>query len=123
MVQRLTYRRRHGYNTRSNKTRVVRTPGNRLTLHYIKKKAKGPRCGDCGSTLAGIPRLRPVEYSRISRRQKKVNRSYGGSRCASCVKARIIRAFLIEEQKIVKKVLKQQAQKNKQANKEAAKSS
>lgn len=53
-VQRLTYRRRHSYNTRSNKTRVVRTPGNRLTLHYIKKKAKGPRCGDCGSVLAGV---------------------------------------------------------------------
>ena len=27
MVQRLTYRRRHPYATRSNKTRVVKTPG------------------------------------------------------------------------------------------------
>ena len=38
-----------------------------------------------------------------------MSRAYGGSRCAGCVKARIMRAFLIEEQKIVKKVLKQQA--------------
>ena len=56
-----------------------------------------------------IPALRPVEYSRISKRQKIVSRAYGGSRCASCVRERIVRAFLIEEQKIVKKVLKQQA--------------
>ena len=122
-----------------------------------------------------IPALRPVEYSRISKRQKKVSRAYGGSRCANCVRMRcaaapkprppragrtrlpgrwarhaprlvwsshaaalqqrdararthawpacmradartlrswlrrIVRAFLIEEQKIVKKVLKSQA--------------
>jgi len=34
----------------------------------------------------------------------------GGSRCHKCVRDRIIRAFLIEEQKIVVKVLKAQAQ-------------
>ena len=56
-----------------------------------------------------IPALRPSEYKRISKRQKNVSRAYGGSRCGSCVRQRIVRAFLIEEQKIVKKVLKQQA--------------
>lgn len=56
-----------------------------------------------------IPALRPAEYKRISKRQKNVSRAYGGSRCGSCVRQRIVRAFLIEEQKIVKKVLKQQA--------------
>jgi large subunit ribosomal protein L34e len=108
MVQRLAYRRRHSYRTSSNKTKVVKTPGGKLIYHYIKKQAKGPRCGDCGSKLSGIPHLRPKEYARLSRRQKTVNRSYGGSRCASCVRDRIIRAFLIEEQKIVKRVLKAQ---------------
>ena len=33
MVQRLTYRRRHCYATKSNKTRKVKTPGVRLH-HY-----------------------------------------------------------------------------------------
>ena len=56
-----------------------------------------------------IPALRPSEYARISKRQKNVSRAYGGSRCGKCVRQRIVRAFLIEEQKIVKKVLKQQA--------------
>jgi len=54
-----------------------------------------------------IPALRPREYSQISRPKKTVQRAYGGSRCANCVRDRIVRAFLIEEQKIVKKVLKE----------------
>ncbi len=41
-------------------------------------------------------------------REKTVSRAYGGSRCHICVRQRIVRAFLIEEQKIVKKVLKAQ---------------
>jgi large subunit ribosomal protein L34e len=57
-----------------------------------------------------IPSLRPRQYSAISKPQKTVQRAYGGSRCSNCVRQRIIRAFLIEEQKIVKKVLKEQAE-------------
>ena len=57
-----------------------------------------------------IPALRPREYSQISRPKKTVQRAYGGSRCANCVRDRVVRAFLIEEQKIVKKVLKEQEQ-------------
>ena len=30
----------------------------------LKKKAKGPHCGDCGKALIGLPRLRPIEYMR-----------------------------------------------------------
>ncbi|RHZ47073.1 hypothetical protein Glove_593g6 [Diversispora epigaea] len=108
MAQRLTYKRRLSYNTRSNRVKVIKTPGGHLTWQYDKKPAKGPRCGDCGTRLPGIPALRPRQYSQISRRQKSVKRAYGGSRCAKCVRDRIVRAFLIEEQKIVKKVLKAQ---------------
>ena len=57
-----------------------------------------------------VPALRPREYSTISRPKKTVQRAYGGSRCANCVKDRVVRAFLIEEQKIVKKVLKESQQ-------------
>lgn len=55
-----------------------------------------------------IPALRPREYAQISKPKKTVQRAYGGSRCGNCVRDRIVRAFLIEEQKIVKKVLKEQ---------------
>lgn len=108
---RLTYRRRNPYNTRSNKVRVVKTPGGSLRYLHIKKAGTVPKCGDCGNKLSGIPALRPRKYSQISRPKKTVQRAYGGSRCASCVRDRIVRAFLIEEQKIVKKVLKETQQK------------
>ena len=88
----------------------MKTPGGELVLHYMGKKGNGPKCGDCKAKLSGIPALRPSEYKRISKRQKKVSRAYGGSRCGNCVRQRIVRAFLIEEQKIVKKVIKRQAQ-------------
>lgn len=64
-------------------------------------------------TFDQIPALRPREYSQISKPQKTVQRAYGGSRCGNCVRDRIVRAFLIEEQKIVKKVLKEQEQSSK----------
>ena len=106
MVDRVTYRRRKSFRTASNVVRKVKTPGGKLVLHYMGKKGKGPQCGEaaCERRLHGVPVLRPKEYSRISKRQKKVSRAYGGSRCGVCVRKRIVRAFLIEEQKIVKKV-------------------
>ena len=44
--------------------------------------------GDCGKALIGLPRLRPIEYRRLKQREKRVNRAYGGSRCAGCVRSR-----------------------------------
>uniref|UniRef100_A0A915BLU4 Large ribosomal subunit protein eL34 n=1 Tax=Parascaris univalens TaxID=6257 RepID=A0A915BLU4_PARUN len=53
MPQRLTYRRRLCYNTRSNKIRVSKTPGGRLVFLYRKKLGSVPRCGDTGVKLKG----------------------------------------------------------------------
>ncbi|CEO96017.1 Large ribosomal subunit protein eL34 [Plasmodiophora brassicae] len=114
-MQRLTYRRRHSYNTKSNKVKVVKTPGGKNVLQYRKKRANGPKCGDCGLKINGIPALRPIEMKSVSKRQRTVSRAYGGSRCGTCVRQRIIRAFLIEEQKIVKAVLRQRSGKKQAA--------
>jgi len=111
MTARLTYRRRHSYNTASNKVRKVKTPGGRLVFQYLAKRSNGPKCGDCGSKIQGIAHLRPKQLKKVSHRQKIVARAYGGSRCGTCVRQRIVRAFLIEEQKIVKRVLKTQTKK------------
>merc|ERR1712000_249242 len=86
------------------------TPGGSLRLLHLKKRGTAPKCGDCGTKLPGIPALRPHEYATISKADKTVRRAYGGSRCGNCVRDRIVRAFLIEEQKIVKKVLKEQGE-------------
>ncbi|EJU01443.1 60s ribosomal protein l34-b [Dacryopinax primogenitus] len=109
MAQRVTLRKRTPYNTTSNRRRVVKTPGGKLVYHHLKKPGTSPKCGDCGMSLAGVVALRPREYATISKRQKSVTRAYGGSRCGDCVKSRIVRAFLIEEAKIVKRVIKSQA--------------
>ena len=51
--------------------------------------------------------MRPYEMRRTKKRERTVSRAYGGSRCHLCVKGRIMRAFLIEEQKIVRSVMQQ----------------
>ncbi|SCV74129.1 BQ2448_6561 [Microbotryum intermedium] len=84
--------------------------GGSLRYLTVKKAASAPKCGDCKIALPGIPALRPRQYAQISKRQKTVQRAYGGSRCAKCVRDRIVRSFLVEEAKIVKKVLKSQTQ-------------
>ena len=59
--------------------------------------------------------MRPTEYSskRMSHNKKTVHRAYGGVLSGGAVRDRIVRAFLVEEQKIVKKVLKLQQAKEK----------
>jgi large subunit ribosomal protein L34e len=54
MSQRVTFRRRLSYNTTSNKKRIVKTPGARLVVQYLKKRASAPKCGDCGIPLPGV---------------------------------------------------------------------
>ena len=108
MVQRLTYQKRHSYAIKSNQHRVVKTPGRKLVYQTTKKRASGPKCPVTSKRIQGIPHLRPAEYkrSRLSRNCRTVNRAYGGVLFGSAVREGIIRVFLVEELKIVKKVLK-----------------
>merc|ERR1712109_287897 len=97
MVQRITYRRRLSYNTRSNRRKITRTPGGKLVFQYLKKRPSVPKCPMTGIKLKGIKPTRPSDRPRLSLRHKKV-----------------VRAFLIEEQKIVNKVLKAQGKLSKE---------
>jgi len=108
-ANRVTYRRRLSYATKSNQTRVSKTPGGKLVTLYKKKRGSTPMCGDpaCNQKLQGIASLRPKEYMNVSKTKKTVTRAYGGHSCGHCVRNRIVRAFLIEEQKIVKRKLQQ----------------
>uniref|UniRef100_U3KPP1 Large ribosomal subunit protein eL34 n=1 Tax=Oryctolagus cuniculus TaxID=9986 RepID=U3KPP1_RABIT len=84
----LTYRRRLSYNTASNKTRLSRTPGNRIVYLYTKKVGKAPKsaCGVCPGRLRGVRAVRPKVLMRLSKTKKHVSRAYGGSMCAKCVR-------------------------------------
>lgn len=57
MVQRLSYRRQNSYATRSNRVKVVKTPGGQLAYIYTDKKAGVPKCGDCGVALNGVRKI------------------------------------------------------------------
>merc|ERR1711915_982340 len=107
MGARLVLRRRLSHGTKSNRRRISKTPGGKLVYLYTKKAGATPKCGDCKEKLRGIKAVRPKELANLSKTKKTVSRAYGGSRCAGCVRERIVRAFLIEEQKLVEQVLKQ----------------
>ncbi|KAG9509029.1 Zinc finger protein ZPR1, partial [Fragariocoptes setiger] len=108
MVQRMTYRRRLSYNTQSNRRKISKTPGGKLVYLYPKKPGSTASCGDCKNKLRGVVFARPRKLSQLSRRHKTVSRVYGGTKCINCVRQRIMRAFLIEEGRLVAKVIKQQ---------------
>ena len=78
MVQRITYRRRLSYNTKSNRRKKVRTPGGKLVFQYLKKRPALPKCPMTGVKLKGVKPSRPAERKRLSLRHKKVFRAYGG---------------------------------------------
>jgi large subunit ribosomal protein L34e len=102
---RVTHTRRHAYRTKSNKVVAVKTSGGKHVAHYQKKHRSGVACGECHCVLPGIKHMDTAAFHSAKKREKTVSRAYGGSRCGQCVKAKIVRAFLIEEQKIVKRVL------------------
>lgn len=91
-------------------------------MQNLKKTANAPKCGDCKKPLQGVPAVRPCTLARLARHERRVSRAYGGSRCHKCVRDRIIRAFLLEEQKCVKAVLlEKERQKNDAAKKNKSK--
>ncbi|GAB0496905.1 hypothetical protein MMPV_008226 [Pyropia vietnamensis] len=110
---RVTLRRRNAYSTLSNRVRKVKTPGGKLVVQYIRKAGSVARCADTKTKLHGVCIGRPKDFMRMSKPKKSVTRVYGGNLCGKAVRERIIRAFLIEEQKIVKKVIKAQNQQKK----------
>ena len=111
---RVTLNRRHAYRTKTNRVKTILTPGGRHVAQLLQKHRRGVTCGDagCNVSLPGIKHMDRASFKKAHSKDKTITRAYGGSRCAGCVKNRIVRAFLIEEQKIVKKVLAEK-QKNK----------
>merc|ERR1712026_392556 len=121
MVQRIQYRRRLAWNTSSNQRKISKTPGGKLVFLYTGKRGTVAKCGDTGKPLQGVKAARPagLQPGRTTRRAKTVNRAYGGCVSANALKRRITRAFLIEEQKIVVKVMKAQKEAALKAQKES----
>lgn len=104
---RVSYRRRMHYATRSNGVKLVRTPGNRLVAQKRTKRSQGIHTPWVlgHKRIGGTKALRHIQSRNAPKNAKTVSRAYGGVLSHDQVRDRIVRAFLMEEQRIVKKVL------------------
>ena len=108
---RVHYLRQHTYTTRSNKIRKIRTPGGRLTVQYMKKTSKGVRTAfNSKARLSGLKVYYNQDYSRTTNNSRRISRAYGGVITPEQLKEKILRAFLIEEVKVVKRIVRAQKQ-------------
>ena len=103
MAPRLVIRGKYNYHTPSNILKRVRTPGGRLTFHKTTKVRNPIVCGDTGVQLNGIKRLDKCQWKNAPKRVRTVSRTYGGVLCSRAVRHRILRAFLNEELKCIKR--------------------
>lgn len=69
------------YNTTSNRTRIVKTPGGELRILHIKKRGTAPKCGDCGTKLPGVSSTTP---SRIGILCNEATKQRGRNGLESC---------------------------------------
>ena len=67
-----------------------KTPGGRIVTHFMKRKPSSAKCGDCGNTLAGVPRERPYKMKSIPKTKKRPERPFGGVLCSTCSRRKII---------------------------------
>ncbi|MHA1860390.1 MAG: 50S ribosomal protein L34e [Candidatus Asgardarchaeia archaeon] len=72
--------------SRSLIRKKVRTPGNRLVMHFERKKPTVARCARCGKPLHGVPRLRPSELRKLPKTKRRPQRPYGGNLCSECMR-------------------------------------
>ena len=68
----------------------VRTPGNRVTMHYRRRKPNFAQCRDCGARLKGVPRGLPFELKNMPKTAKRPERPFGGILCSSCSRKVIV---------------------------------
>ncbi|CDW83538.1 60s ribosomal protein l34 [Stylonychia lemnae] len=113
LERRVHYRRQNHYRTKSNGYKIVKTPGGKLTIHYLKRSA--------GKTVAGIPKLRSPALSRLTVTKRTVSRAYGGKLTHAEVRDKIVRAFLIEEVKQMKRLMQQKDKSSKKSKKNKSK--
>ena len=68
----------------------VKVPGNRVVMHYAKRKPGKAHCGSCGGLLKGVPRERNFIMRNLPKSHKRPERPYGGNLCSRCTRELII---------------------------------
>ncbi|KAI5171824.1 large subunit ribosomal protein L34e [Pancytospora epiphaga] len=95
----------HGstYKTPSNRRVRVKTESGKFKDIRVAKKAKKHRCHGCNRLLPSIAAMRPAAFSRLTLAQRRITRPYGSTHCGDCVSAKVVSAFLTEEEKLIRK--------------------
>lgn len=61
-----------------------RTPTGKNVMHKRKERPAKAKCANCGSLLHGTPRFVQNNIGKLSKSEKRPNRSYGGYLCSKC---------------------------------------
>ena len=69
----------------------VRTVSGNVTKHFRKRKINKSSCGDCGSTLKGVPHAIQSKLKNLPKTKKRPERPYGGVLCSLCMRKKIIK--------------------------------
>ncbi len=82
---------------RSRSLRKVKRnkPSGKPTIHYERRRPGIALCANCKNHLHGVPRLRQSKLHKLSGKDYKPKRLYGGNLCSACsreeIKAKILR--------------------------------
>ncbi len=68
----------------------IKVPGGRTVIQFKKKLPKVAKCGSCGASLSGIPRLLPSKMKNLAKTKKRPERPYGGVLCSKCARKKIV---------------------------------
>ncbi|MFW9770676.1 MAG: 50S ribosomal protein L34e [Candidatus Heimdallarchaeota archaeon] len=78
---------RPGLRSKAKARKKLKTPGNRTTMHYWRRKPSKTQCIICKKPLQSIPRLRPSEMKKTDKTSRRANRIASGRYCAKCLQS------------------------------------
>lgn len=61
-----------------------RVPSGKVFIIEKREKSGAARCGNCGKSLHGVPRLQPSELNKLAKTEKRPERPFGGFYCSAC---------------------------------------
>ena len=65
----------------------VKTPGNKIKMHFRRRKHSTAKCVKCRAALKGTPRAKPYKMVTMSKTDKRPTRPFGGYYCSKCMRA------------------------------------
>lgn len=74
------------FKSRTLRNVPTKTPGGRIVKKFVQRKPKKAHCAMCKGDLHGIPRATPTQMAKLSKSEKRPERTYGGVLCGNCVR-------------------------------------